>query len=303
MKPLKPDDCPPFLGEPAAPAGAAVSILPIPFERTTSYGKGTELGPQAILAASEYVELWDEELQSEPYRVGVHTARAWRPRPQTPLPEAIAELEEHAAEIYAGRQGLVIGLGGEHSITAPLFRAARRAAGSIGIVQFDAHSDLRESYEGTPLSHASVMKRVLDEESVSSLAIGIRSLSEPEARLIADRDLQVIWGHELAEYEVPQDEADAKFVERLAHLPESVYLTFDVDYFDPAIVPSTGTPEPGGGSWYPTLRMLRALFREKRVVGMDIVELAPRPEQPASDFLVAKLLYKCIGYWAASRLG
>jgi agmatinase len=119
--------------------------------------------------------------------------------------------------------------------------------------------------------------------------VGIRSLSTPESQLIRERNLPVIWGHDL-------DRAEELFPKLLASLPEKVYLTFDIDYFDPSIVPATGTPEPGGGLWYPTLRLLRHLFREKKVVAMDVLELAPVGGHPASDFLTSKLIYKCLGY-------
>ncbi len=157
-----------------------------------------------------------------------------------------------------------------------------------GVVQFDAHSDLREEFEGTPYSHASVMKRIV-EEGIPTLAVGIRSLSAPEAGLIRERKLPVIWGHQL-------DRAEELFPKMLADLPEKIYLTFDIDYFDPSLVPATGTPEPGGGHWYPTLRLLRHLFRARTVVAMDLIELAPVGGHPASDFLAAKLIYKCLGY-------
>jgi agmatinase len=155
-------------------------------------------------------------------------------------------------------------------------------------VQFDAHGDLREEFEGTPHSHASVMRRIVD-EGIPTLAVGIRSLSAPEALLIRERSLPVVWGHQL-------DRSEELLPGLLAGLPEKVYLTFDIDYFDPSLVPATGTPEPGGGHWYPTLRLLRRLFQVKTVVAMDLVELAPVGGHPASDFLAAKLIYKCLGF-------
>jgi agmatinase len=167
-------------------------------------------------------------------------------------------------------------------------RATKQVHPGIGVVQFDAHSDLREEFEGTPYSHASVMKRIVD-DGIPTLSVGIRSLSTPESKLIRERNLPVIWGHQL-------DRAEEMFPEMLARLPEEIYLTFDIDYFDPSLVPATGTPEPGGGLWYPTMRMLRHLFRTRKVVAMDVVELAPVGGLPASDFLTAKLIYKCLGY-------
>ncbi len=263
------------------------AILPLPFERTTSYGKGAAAGPEAIVRASHYLETYDEELGGEPFRQGIHTLPPFVPE-SLDLAEAIAEIETEALRYLVDGKFLV-SLGGEHSITYPLVRAVKTVWNQVGVVQFDAHADLRESYEGSPFSHAAVMHRVLA-EGLPTLALGVRSLSTPEAELVRDRSLAVVWGHELSRL-TPEH-----FAELLAPLPERIYLTFDLDYFDPALVPATGTPEPGGGWWYPTLELLRTLFREKTVVAMDAVELAPIPGQPASDFLAAKLIYKCLGY-------
>jgi agmatinase len=262
------------------------AVLPVPFERTTSYGKGTTQGPAAILRASQAMELYDEELGGEPYVQGIATLPAFLPE-AFDMEHAMAELQaECRTHIEAGK--FLVTLGGEHSLSQAPIKAAREVHGEIGVVQFDAHSDLREEFEGTPYSHASVMKRVVD-AGIPSLAVGIRSLSAPEAALIREKSLPVIWGHQL-------DRAGELFPEMLKALPEKIYLTFDIDYFDPAIVPATGTPEPGGGLWWPTLKLLRHLFQMKTVVSMDLIELAPIGGQPASDFLSAKTIYKCLGY-------
>ena len=263
-----------------------VAVLPVPFERTTSYGKGTTSGPAAILRASQAMELYDEELAAEPYVQGIATLPPFLPEAFN-MDEGLAELQE-ACKAHMEQGKFLVTLGGEHSLTQAPVKAAREVFGEIGVVQFDAHTDLREEFEGTPYSHASVMKRVVD-SGIPTLAIGIRSLSAPEAELVRERSLPVIWGYQL-------DRAEELFPEMLAALPEKIYLTFDIDYFDPSIVPATGTPEPGGGLWYPTLRLLRHLFREKRVVAMDVLELAPVGGLPASDFLTSKLIYKCLGY-------
>ena len=273
---------------------AEVVILPIPFERTTSYGKGTAMGPQALLAASRFVELYDEELDCEPCDQGIHTLTPCLPQ-ALGLGAALREVEEAAAKHVANGKFLV-GLGGEHSLTYGLVRAAARMEPEIGVVQFDAHADLRDSYEGSRHSHACVMRRILELDH-PTLAVGVRSLSRNEADLIRERQLAVLWGQDLEPHGTRCEE---RFVELLETLPETVYLTFDIDFLDPALVPATGTPEPGGGLWYPTLRLLRRLFERKRVVAMDIVELAPIPGQPASDFLAAKLTYKCLGYRKAA---
>lgn len=261
-------------------------VLPVPFERTTSYGKGTTAGPAAILRASQSMELYDEELDGEPYALGIATLPPFLPE-AFDMAEAMAELQD-ACKVHMEKGKFLVTLGGEHSLTQAPVKAAHEVFGEIGVVQFDAHTDLREELDGTPYSHASVMKRIVD-AGIPTLAVGIRSLSAPEARLIKERCLPVIWGHQLAE-------ADEVFPAMLAALPERIYLTFDIDYFDPSLVSATGTPEPGGGHWYPTLKLLQHLFRHKTVIGMDLIELAPIGGHPASDFLAAKLVYKCLGY-------
>lgn len=269
-------------------ATARVAVLPVPFERTVSYGRGTAAGPAAIVRASQSMELYDDELGGETAEVGIATLPPFLPE-AFDMATAMAELEgECRRHMEAGK--LLLTLGGEHSLTIAPVRAARRVFGEIGVVQFDAHADLREEFEGTPYSHASVMRRVA-EEGIPSLPIGIRSLSKPEAEYAMECGIPIVWGQEL-------DGLESRLDALLAMLPEQVYLTFDIDYFDPSIVPATGTPEPGGGTWYPTLRLLSKVFEAKRVVAMDVVELAPVGGHPASDFVAAKLAYKCLGYWA-----
>lgn len=274
------------------PATSAVRLLPIPFERTTSYGHGTAAGPAACLVASQQVELWDEELGRDPSVAGIATLPPLVSE-QAELERAVADLETAVAERLEDDR-LLIAVGGEHTLTVPCYRAAAARWGSLGVVQFDAHADLRETYQDSRLSHACVMRRLLD-EGAETLAIGIRSLSEPEAELMAARDLAVVWGSELERFRPDAFEA------LLDRLPTRLYLTFDVDYFDPSLLPGTGTPEPGGGEWYPTLALLRTLFRTKEVVAADVVELAPLEGQRHSQFLTAKLLYKLAGYWLDDR--
>lgn len=285
-----------------------VAVLPVPLERTVSYGGGTALGPRAILEASTQVELHDEVAGDTPADaleiVTLDTVALDSGESEDPG-AAIDRIETAAfkAMTYGvmtdgaiNGDRFVVCLGGEHSLTTGPVRAARRAFGDLGVVQFDAHADLRDSYEGSIWSHASVMKRIHD-LGIPTAAVGIRSLSAPESELIRERCLPTLWGHELAD-----DRIVERFDALLETLPDQVYLTFDLDFFDPSLLPATGTPEPGGGDWWPTLRLLERLFSTKRVVAMDIVELAPIPGQPASDFVAARLAYKCIGYqWRAAR--
>jgi agmatinase len=277
----------------AAYDSARAVVLPVPYERTVSYGSGTAAGPQAILQASTQVELYDEVLATEPCAMGIATLPAMSDLPAEPQVALAAIEREVATHLAEGK--FVVTLGGEHSLTLGPVRAARAAFGEIGVVQFDAHADLRDTYQGTPYSHACIMRRIL-ELGLPTLAIGIRALSLEEGVLIAERGLATVWAQELANLTVE------RFRALLTTLPERIYLTFDVDFFDPALVPATGTPVPGGGDWYPTLDLLRELFATKRVVAMDVVELAPQPVHPASDFLTAQLVYKSLGFLRAAEV-
>jgi agmatinase len=274
---------------------ARVVILPVPYEATVSYQGGTRNGPAAIIDASRFIELYDQELDAEPADVGIVTLPALHLSGAGPE-AAVRELRE-ACDAVLDEAGdrLVIMLGGEHSITsAPVLAHAERAkrrGQRISVLQLDAHSDLRPDYEGSPYSHASVMARCVDE--VDIVAVGIRALTAEERLLIRERDsittifAEEMWG------------SDAWIDRAMAALGDAVYVTFDVDYFDPSLIPATGTPEPGGPAWYPTLKLLRRVFAERTVVGVDVVELAPMPGNAAPDFAIAKLIYKMIGYWRA----
>jgi agmatinase len=283
-------------GEQARWDAADVVILPIPYEASVSYQGGTKAGPAAIIEASRYIELYDQELDSEPgAALGVATLPALHLSSAGPE-AAVGELRDAYDRILdAAGERLVIGLGGEHSVSsAPILaHAARLPEGErLSVLQFDAHSDLRPEYEGSPYSHASVMARC--QEAVDIVAIGIRALTTEERVVIRESDrITTIFADEMWEDDAWVDRA-------MEALGETVYITFDVDYFDPSLVPATGTPEPGGPDWYRTLKLLRRVFTERNVVGVDVVELAPMPGNAAPDFLVAKLVYKMIGYhWEA----
>lgn len=265
-----------------------VSILPIPYEATTSYGKGTAKGPEAIIKASAQVEYFDEELKSQPLKIGIHTEKPVEFKEKTGE-EAINLIERRADEII-GDGKFLIGLGGEHSITTGLVKAALKKYKDLFVVHFDAHSDMRNEYEGSKWSHASVMRRI-DDLKVPYISIGIRSVSSEEYEYIKDREERYFYAYRIA--------ADAGWMDTaLSMVKGPVFLTFDVDALDAGVLPHTGTPEPGGLTWYQVMTFLKRLFKEKRVIGADVVELAPDASSRPSDFAVAKLVYKIIGYYS-----
>jgi len=263
-------------------------IFPVPLERTTSYEHGTRNGPAAILAASRNMELYDEELETEPYKeIGIHTLPA--------IDTADGTLDEVITEIFTAQLGLLeddkftVSLGGEHSLTPPLVSATAKKFKNLSVLQIDAHADLRDEYQGNPASHACAMRRVV--EVCPAVQVGIRSLSVEEAQAIPHLRTSVYWAKDIAR--APMKSWIARV---LADLSPNVYLTIDLDGFDPAFVPATGTPEPGGLDWMQVTSLIRAVADHKKIVGMDVVELLPQPGDHASDFLAAKLVYKCLAY-------
>jgi agmatinase len=278
---------------------AKVVILPVPYEATTSFGGGTGGGPAAIIEASRYIELYDQELDSEPYEVGIATLPSLALTGAGPE-QALHELRQaYDSVLDAGPDKLVMMLGGEHSLSsAPILAWADRLEKEgrrLSVLQVDAHTDLRPEYEGSPYSHASVMARVQDR--VDIVAVGIRAITADEMRAVRGSDsIHVFLADDI-------HTGDAWMNDVLERLGDDVYITFDVDGFDPTLVPSTGTPEPGGLQWYPVMQLLRRVFTERTVHAVDIVELAPLPGLSAPDFLVAKLAYKMIGYKFRGRPG
>ncbi len=265
-----------------------VVILPVPYERTVSFGRGTSKGPHSIIYASRSLELYDDELHSEPYEVGIHTL----PELECDVDpkEMVGEVQGVCAKLLENNQ-FIITLGGEHSITLGAVKAHKGKHGEFSVLNIDAHCDLRDSYEGTKYNHACVMRRVLD-EGCPVVECGIRSYSKEEADFIRERgDVKIIHAREISE-SGKNDWMD----EAVSSLLPDVYISVDVDSFDPSVMPSTGTPEPGGLSWYDVLGLLRETFKQRNVIGMDIVELAPVPGILAPDVLAAKLAYKSIGY-------
>ena len=276
-----------FLGLPAEFAeyeNSKIVLLPVPFDLTTSYGKGSDNGPKAIVEASRQLEVWDEETKSEVYRLGIHTAE---PVEAATSEAMLRDTERRVSEcLDAGKFVFVIG--GEHSITPAPVRAHAKKFGNIGVLQIDAHPDLRQTFMGSPLSHACAMARVLDCPQVSTIAaVGIRSVGPEE--IDQTGRVKTWYAHDLRK-------SSTWISEVVKALPQKVYITVDLDGFDPSIMPSTGTPQPGGLSWYQGLDLLSTVIREREVIGMDMVELAPVHGVHAPDFMAAKLLYRMLSY-------
>lgn len=272
-----------FLGlDPVAPKNADVLIGQVPYDGTTSYQPGTRFGPRAIIDASRQVELYDHELKRD---VTAKIKIATLPELEIDLssPEANVEHVARFAESIAKQKKFLITLGGEHSITPGLVRPlALQYKKDLTVLQLDAHTDMRDSYENTKWNHACAMRRCRD-LGVRVVHVGTRNTSAEEQPFLDQRDV-------FYAPEVPV----AKILSRIT--TKNVYLSIDVDCFDPSIMPSTGTPEPGGLLWHDVLALLRALMRERKLVGADVTELAPLPGFVAPDFFVAKLVYKIIGY-------
>jgi agmatinase len=264
---------------------ARVVILPIPLDRTTSYVPGTRTGPHEILVASSHMELWDEETQTDVHSIGICTLPEME-FPFAGMDEVMAEIRRVAAELVNRGKFPVI-LGGEHSITPPVVAAVAAKHKGLSVLQIDAHADLRDSFMGTPHNHACAMRRTLEHAPVTQ--VGIRSLSSEEAADIPSLNARVFYDFNMRK--------DPSWIDRVVDsLSDVVYITIDVDGFDPAIMPSTGTPEPGGLGWYEGLTLLRRVIERRKVVGCDIVELSPMPGNAAPNFLCAKLLYKILSY-------
>lgn len=276
-------------------ARARVVILPVPFDAATTYRPGAREGPQAIIDASRNLEVYDAELRRSPYRVGIHTLRAVEPVMGNA--EAMAARVERVTDALLEAGKLVAMLGGDHSTSAGVVRAFARRFPAMSVLQLDAHGDLREDYEGTSLSSATIMRRVL-EVCPRTAQVGIRSMSEPEARLIAERKLPLWLAADIHAREQRGDRAWMQEV--VASLADEVYVTVDVDAFDPSLVPGTGTPEPGGLGWYEVVDLLTLVAERKRLIGFDVVELASLVEGHVSPVVAAKLVYKLVALATAN---
>lgn len=258
---------------------AAVAILPVPYDGTSTWIKGADRGPEALLEASFNLEFYDIETDTEVYKRGIATLD---PVVENSSPEAMVDEVERRIDCILADGKFPVLIGGEHSVSIGAFRAMARRYSNLSILQLDAHSDMRDEYEGSPCNHACVMARA--KELTSSITqVGIRSTAREELHNIDPK--RTFYAHRIAE--------DDEWVERVsAQLGDEVYITIDLDVFDPAYLPSTGTPEPGGLCYRQVIELLRRIISEHHVVGLDVVELCPNPAAKASDFLAAKLIYQ-----------
>jgi agmatinase len=266
---------------------ARVFVWPVSYEGTVSYGTGTGKGAMAIIDASRNMELFEEETGAEVYRIGIHTLEEFMP---LSTPDTMMEALYKRTKELIGRDKFICMIGGEHSVSAPVIRAHAENYHDLSVLQIDAHADLRDTYDGTPHSHASIMARVVKDLRIPSVQVGIRSISADEARsLAAGLPTKVFWAKDI----VGRTDWIHSAVEALT---DNVYLTIDIDGLDPSLVPTTGTPEPGGLGWYETLALIRRVAERKHIVGMDLVEFSKTDNSEAPAFLCSKLIYKSLAY-------
>lgn len=270
-----------------------VQVIPVPYDATSTYRKGADQGPQAIIDASAQVEWYDIQTAAEHYQQGICTQEpvmcdAHDPIKLTPL------VRERVTAALRNAQ-LPIVLGGEHSVTIGAVEAAAECCGPISVLQIDAHGDTRETYHGSTHNHACIMARAREHASI--VQVGIRAIDAEELESM-DRD-RVYFGHQIDAWTRAND---TSWMDRaIAQLEDRVYLTIDLDAFDPSILPSTGTPEPGGMDWFTINELVRRVAQQRTIVGFDVVELCPNPNHHASDFIAAKLVYRVMSEILAAQ--
>lgn len=264
-------------------------VLPAPYDGTTTFLKGAARGPRAVITASQQVELWDEELEQETFTAGIATLE---PPAIGPLPpEEVARVLEAAALPHVRAGQCLVTLGGEHSVTLGPARAVAAVYRDLSVLHLDAHGDLRAEYDGTPFGHGCIMRRLRDDLGLTIVQAGIRSLSPEEAEVIrGGRGVRTFFRHKVRDFEA----AAAEVIDALP--TRDVYVSIDVDALDPSLVAGTGTPEPGGLSWWEALALLRAVAAKRRVVAFDVVETIPLEGQAVSEFVAARLTYRFMGY-------
>lgn len=273
------------LPTPASYESAAALILPIPFDRTTSYVTGTVHGPRELLLASAQVELWDEEVGVDIHPRGLFTLPELD-LSALPLDDAIAEVQRVSGSLLDSGKFLLT-LGGEHSITPPLVAAAAARNKGLTVLQIDAHADLRQSYLGHSNSHACAMRRTLEHAQI--VQVGIRNISEEEAGVLPTLGTKIFYDWNMRD--------DAGWIDRVVEsLSDTVYITIDLDGLDPGMMPAVGTPEPGGLSWRELTTLLRRTFERRNVVAADVVELCPIAGMASPNFIAARLVYKLLTY-------
>lgn len=264
---------------------AAFVVVPVPYDLTSTYQSGSRRGPGAILEASANMELYDEELKKETYLAGIHTTAPLEADARGPA-RMVAAVRQQVAQILAHAKTPVM-LGGEHSLSLGAVQAMKDKYPRLSVLQLDAHADLRKSYQGSPYSHAAVARRIA--EICPLVQAGIRSMSAEEAMFMADSDVRTFTADFI--------HSEKGWLEKISEcLSGDVYVTIDLDVFDPAIMPATGTPEPDGLTWRDVLGLIKKISRHCRIRGFDVVELAPLPGMVAPDFLAAKLVYRVMGY-------
>ncbi|WP_273565311.1 agmatinase [Maribacter halichondriae] len=261
---------------------AKVVLIPVPYDGTSTWGKGADKGPKAFLEASENMELYDIETGTEVYEQGIYLTE---PITENKSPEAMVDAVHKVTKEYIKRNKFVTLFGGEHSISIGTIRAFNECFDNLTVLHIDAHADLRKSYDGTKYNHACAVHEA--SQTTNLIQVGIRSMDSIE-RTFMDDD-KTFFAHDMVNDEYWMD----KVVESLT---DNVFITFDLDALDPSILPATGTPEPGGLFYYETLEFLKQIFEDKNVVGFDIVELCPNEHDKSSDFLAAKLYYKMLSY-------
>ena len=261
---------------------AKIVLIPVPYDGTSTWQKGADKGSDAFLDASENMELYDIETETEVYKQGVYLADAVT---ENSSPESMVDAVHQATKNYIKKNKFVTIFGGEHSISIGTIRAFNEMYPSLTVLQLDAHADLRKEYEGSKCNHACALYEA--SQTTNLIQVGIRSMDIIETTVM-DKE-RTYFAHEMALDDTWMDTA-------VDQMTENVFITIDLDVFDPSIMPSTGTPEPGGLLWYETLEFLKQVFTEKNVVGFDIVELCPNKNEKSSDFLAAKLYYKMLSY-------
>lgn len=268
-------------------ATAKVVLIPVPYDETSTWQKGASRGPDAFLEASENMELYDIETNSEVYKKGIYLADTVI---EDESPEAMVNTVYQTTKKYIKKNKFVTLFGGEHSISIGTIRAFNECFNNLTVLHIDAHADLRKTYNGTQYNHACAVYEA--NQNTNLVQVGIRSMDISEMRVM-NKD-KVFFAHDMAINDYWADNV-------INLLSNNVFITFDLDAFDPSIMPSTGTPEPGGLLWHETLEFLYKVFQQKNVVGFDIVELCPNESEKSSDFLAAKLYYKMLSYKFSSE--